>query len=248
MRAILTSIPQRDILHQGIPLPFRLEQTDGIFILIVLCFMMFVYIYQGSFKTIKSNLLLTFALGKANVNTRSYTSRDIWYSYYLILQFTIFVSITAYSIFNENTADITRNENPSITITLFILFISTFLILKSLLYKLTGYIFNIKQEMKAFEISQLFIIELLGIIYFIPTLLVVYSGYLHTTICIAMAIIFIIIEFIFFCQLAIFFVRKKFNFLYTIAYLCTMEIIPYLLLIFGIIYLYNNTEALTLLW
>ena len=245
---LLTNISQGGILHEGIPLPFSLEQADGIFILCTICFMMFAYIYQGSFKTAKTNLSLAFSFNPDSYESHSLTTRDIWYSYYLILQFTIFVSITAYSYFIENPGYRVYDGEPSITIIMFIVVISTFLLLKRLIYKMIGSIFDIQQEMKIFEYSQLFIIELLGIIYFIPTLLVIYSGYAHNMICTLMAVVFIVVQFIFFCQQLTFFVRKKFNFLFSIAYLCTVEIIPYVLLITAIIYLYNNTKALIVLW
>lgn len=245
---LLANISQRGILHEGIPLPFSLEQADGIFILCTICFMMFAYIYQGNLKTAKANLSLALSFNPNKYESYSLTTRDLWYSYYLILQFTIFVSITAYSYLIDDPQYASNYEEPFLTIVLFIVTISTFLLLKRLIYKLIGTIFNIQEEMKIFEYSQLFTIEILGIIYFIPTLLVVYSGYNNNTICLLMAIAFIVVQFIFFCQLLTFFVRKKFNFLFSIAYLCTVEVIPYILVVSAIIYLYNNTKALIVLW
>lgn len=101
--------------------------------------------------------------------------------------------------------------------------------------------------MAVFLYSQTIIIEILGILFFIPTLFLLYADYLHTEIAIFMLILFIVSQLILFYRMIVYFIREKFSFLFMIAYLCTIEIVPYIFLAAGLILLYK-TDELTVLW
>ncbi|WP_163357622.1 DUF4271 domain-containing protein [Dysgonomonas sp. 25] len=232
--------------HEGIPLPFSLDQTNAAFILVLICLISFAFIYKGDFATMKVNL---YALVSFNRNKRietEYTVKNTWHTYYLILQFTILSSISIYSILSEQMG-YEAEHHPLRTIALFGLFVSLFIFAKFLIYNLVGFIYNMQEEITLFKHWSIVLMEFLGISYFIPTLLLLYADYWHTEIALFMIALFIIAQLILFCRLIVYFVREKLNFLFLIAYLCSVEIIPCIFLASGLLFLYK-TDELTVLW
>src|SRR5690606_2489510 len=108
-------------------------------------------------------------------------------------------------------------------------------------------IFDEQKRMGVWRRTYIIGIEILGMLYFIPTLLLIYSNYYHLQIIIFMLILFLIVQLILFYQIIVFFIREKFNFLYLIAYLCTFEILPYIFLMIGLVYLYR-IDVFNTLW
>jgi hypothetical protein len=232
--------------HYGDDLPFSLEQTDGIFILILICFLFFTHIYNGGISFLKENISLLFSSDRSNRIRKQTTTKEVLYGYFLLFQAVILISICLCDAFIEY--DPTEVAAPPFfTIITFILFIGLFLGVKNFMYKIIGYIFDQQRLMNAWRQVSVISIEVLGVLYFIPTLLLIYSSYYHSEILLFMLMLFIIIQVTLFYQIIIFFVNQKFNFLYLIAYLCTIEILPYIFLSTGLIYLYR-TDVFNILW
>lgn len=233
--------------HQGVPLPFALEHTDGVFGLLLLCFLFFTHIYKGGFSFLKENALLIFSATRSQKIHRQTTTKEILYNYFLILQAVILISICLYDIFMRYTPVDKGTHTPLITILSFVLLISSYLFLKQLLYKFIGYMFDLGKLMQVWRNTYVVSIEMLGILYFIPTLLLVYSDSYHQVIIGFMLILFLIVQLILFSRIIIFFIREKFNFLFLIAYLCSVEILPYIYIYVGLVYLYR-IDVFNLLW
>lgn len=236
--------PQR---HDGNRLPFSIEQTDGVFALILICFLFFAHIYNGGISFVKENLSLLFSSGKGKRLQQQTTVKEIIYGYFLLFQAIVLISICIYDVFIEYDPDGGGTNSPLTTILSFIVTISLFLFLKDILYKFIGYVFDMSRLMKVWRRTYIVTIEVLGIFYFIPTLLLVYSNFYHMQVIIFVLILFLIAQIILFYQIIIFFIREKFNFLFLIAYLCTFEILPYIFLIIGLIYLYR-IDVFNILW
>ncbi|MBK5722377.1 DUF4271 domain-containing protein [Dysgonomonas sp. Marseille-P4677] len=230
---------KKDFRHEGVRHPFAIEQSDSIFGLLLLCFVLFAHLYHGGFAHLKENISILFSSDK---NKRIYgqtTAKEIIYSYFLIFQTVVLSSVCIYNIFIQLDTFSEGNGNPLVSIFSFILFICLFLGIKDFIYILFGYIFDMDREMKGWRRTYITAIEILGMLYFIPTLFLVYADYFHLQIVIFMLILFLIVQLILFYQIIVFFIREKFNFLYLIAYLCTFEILPYIFLIIGLAYLYK---------
>ncbi|WP_156032789.1 DUF4271 domain-containing protein [Prevotella sp. 10(H)] len=235
------------IAHDGTPLHFSIEQTDGVFALLLLCFLFFAHLYNGGFTFLKENLSLLFHSEKGQRAFKQTTVKEYLYTYFLVFQTVVLIAICVYDIFIEYDPQSNAAHRPFISILLNILLIGLFLGVKDVLYIIIGYIFDGQRQMNVWRRTHLLGIEVLGILYFIPTLLLVYSDFYHTQIVIFMLILFLIVQLILFYQIIIFFIREKFNFLYLIAYLCTVEILPYIFLIIGLVYLYR-IDVLNILW
>ncbi|MFV0332105.1 MAG: DUF4271 domain-containing protein [Dysgonomonas sp.] len=244
-----TSKDESDLLrYQGKPLPFNLEQTDGIFCLLLICVLFFAYIYRGGISFLKENLTFLFSPQKASRTYGLAAVKEMVYSYFLVFQFVVLVSVCVYDVIIEYETPGYSNGRPLTTILSYIVLIALFLGVKDMIYKIIGYIFDFQKTISLWRRTYMVSVEILGILYFIPTLLLIYSSYYHTQILVFMLILFLLVQIILFYQIIVFFINQKFNFLYLIAYLCTFEILPYIFLSTGLIYLYRTDVFNILLW
>ncbi|NDV95511.1 DUF4271 domain-containing protein [Dysgonomonas sp. 521] len=248
MNASTEHNPDDIVRHSGERLPFNLEQTDGIFCLLVICILFFAHIYNGGVSFLKENIAYLFSPQKASRLHNQTTVKETIYSYFLVFQAVALIAICIYDIFIDFETPGQSNGRPFVTIITFIVIIALFLGIKDVVYKIIGYIFNQQKTMDLWRKTYMVSVEILGIIYFIPTLFLIYSSYYHTQIFCFMLILFLIVQITLFYQIIVFFINQKFNFLYLIAYLCTFEILPYIFLSTALIYLYRTDVFNTLLW
>lgn len=233
--------------YEGIHLPSTIGQTDSVFGLLLLSFLFFAHIYSGGFTMLKENVRLLFSSDKTPRVHRQITANETLYSFFLIFQAIVFMSVCIYDAFVEYDSLLIGYRHPLPTILAFIIFIALFFGAKNLLYIILGYIFDRRREVAVWQRTLAVSVEILGILYFIPTLLLLYTGVYGFQIIIFMIILFLLVQITLFYQIIIFFVGEKFNFLYLIAYLCTFEILPFVYLFIGLVYLYR-IDVFNTLW
>lgn len=235
----ITTDKQVDHGHDGIKLPFAIEHSDSVFILLLFCFIFFAHIYHGGFSFLKDQISFLFSSGKNNRMHGQTTVKEVLYGYFLLFQTIVLISVCTYDVFLELSIETDNDNRALITITSFILLIVFFFGVKDFIYMLLGVIFDMDKMVNSWRRIYIMAMEVLGILYFIPTLFLIYANYYHFQIVAFMLILFLIVHAILFYQIISFFIQEKFNFLYLIAYLCTFEILPYIFLIIGLVYLYR---------
>lgn len=233
--------------YYGEPLPSSLAQSDSVFVFFFLCFMIFARIFKGNLGFLKENMLVVLFLRQKHEDSYERTSREIGLSIFLLIQAVVLISFCIYDSFIEYIPPVYDNS-PLITILSFIVLILLFFAFKFLFYKLFGYIFDLKNIGQVLTQTNLRIFETLGIIFFFPVLLLIYLEYWHIYVIGIMLVLFVLSLTMFFVQIIRYFVKEKFNFLFLIAYLCSVEIIPYLFLGVGLMYLYKTDLFSVILW
>lgn len=242
----LLQIPYRGVAeidtdrHVGTPLPISLEQTDGVFALLLLCFLFFSHIYNGGLAFLKENISVLFSQSKTERLPHETTVKENLFTAFLVFQSLILGAICLYSFFLEKKLPATNTLSSFVNIMYIAGIMGVFLFFKFILYKILGYILDAKTETDRWIRANVLIIQILGILYFIPTLLLVYSNVWHIQIAIFIFILFLLAQITLFYRVSTFFVREKFNFLFLIAYLCSIEIIPYVFLAVGLFLFYQN--------
>lgn len=225
--------------HSGIRHPFSLEQIDGIFIILVFCFILTIRLYKKGITFFKENIQLILS-SRENVNMLSETTiSEYWLSFLLLFQTAFLSSIVLFSYYSESDAGSLANGSL-FTVLLFTAVILIFEGIKILLYKFLGYLFNVSSIPSVYIRGYVVLLELLGLFLFIPSLLLIYSDYWHNIIFILCAVLFLISRLIIFHKIFLFFFQKNVNFLYLIVYLCSVEVIPYVLLYYGLIFIYKT--------
>lgn len=233
--------------YDGVHLPSTIGQTDSVFGLLLLSFLFFAHIYSGGFTMLKENVRLLFSSDKTPRVHRQITANETLYSFFLIFQAIVLMSVCIYDVFVEYDPLLLGYRHPLPTILAFIIIIGLFFGAKNLFYIILGHVFDRRKEIVIWRRTQAVSIEILGILYFVPTLLLLYAGVYGSQIIIFMVILFLLVLVTLFYQIIIFFVGEKFNFLYLIAYLCTFEILPFIFLFIGLVYLYR-IDVFNTLW
>lgn len=236
-----TSIEQGDPTnhgHEGFSRPFTLEGDDGILALLLLCFVLFTRIYKGGLAFFNENIRLLFSFRKNQNLFAETTTTEFWFNFILIFQAILLASIVMFDFILESEDHLVPNHS-FYTIILFIFTITIFLLLRYLFYRFLGFIFQIKEQIEIWLRNYILVIEMMGVIAFIPTLMLVYSQNFHQYLLIFFIVLFIISRLILFYRLAVFFLQGHVNFLFLIPYLCSVEIIPYMILYQVLIYLYK---------
>ncbi len=244
LHALGASLTDEMIRHEGITLPYTFERADSVFALLVVCFFIFAYVYQGGFSLLRENITMLFSIEKSSRRQYETTSRDVWNNYLLVFSSFILIAICLYDAFatycGSNTEAFSKPDYASLlTIVSFVLIFIVFFLLKHVLNVFIGYVFNVKLGEMGYRGTTVIALEILGVIYFIPTLLLIYSDYWHSQIIGFMLISFLIVKLILFYRIIVHFIREKFNFLFLFAYLCSSEIIPYLFLALGLYLVYR---------
>lgn len=226
--------------HGGATLPFNLEQADGIFGLLLLCFLFFSHIYNGGLTFLKENIAILFSSNRNKRLTSEITGKENFFTAFLVFQSLILISICLYCLFVERKLSTTNTLSPFVSIICIAAIMGIFWFVKIWIYKFVGYILDIKHETSGWVKINILNTQILGILYFIPTLVLVYSNIWHIQLAIIMFTLFLVTQLVLFYRITSFFIQEKFNFLFLITYLCSVEIIPYIFLSAGLFLFYQN--------
>lgn len=241
-----TYVEKSETGHLGIQRFFSLEQDDGIFALLLLCFVFLAHLYKDGLVFFRENSHLIFGTRKSvNLFTKA-TLGDFWYNFVLVFQSILLAAIIVYAYFINKGFPLAERSS-FLTIGLFIVLISFVESFKYLCYRFVGYLFDIQSSINVWLRSYMLIVEMLGLIAFIPTLLLVYADSYQDIILLLLLILFVVSRLVIFYRIILFFLQENVNSLYLITYLCSIEIIPYILLYNGLLYLYK-IDIISLLW
>ncbi len=223
----------------GNSLPPMLKNQDGISLTLLLCFFLICKVIQRGYRFFFEGLrLLTFQEKKDVFN--EVTIKEFWGNLFLILLPAYLLSLLAYQYFQYND-DVWRPPSHLwMTIVGFTLIIVSLLLVKYLFYELISYTFDIKEFVQKYLRSYFVLLELFGILIFVPVLVYIYAGNDQKIIILTVLILFLATRLILFSRLLAFFFNKRVNFLFGFAYLCTVEIIPYIILFLGFQFLYKE--------
>lgn len=224
----------------GLQHPVKLDRSDGVFALLVISFLLLAHVYNGGLTFFKENITLVFSATKTESLETQTTSKETVYSFFLVFLAVLLISISVYEGLDRFYPLLEGDKRPFVTIGLFVLLILLFVVAKMMINRFIGYVFDFGKQVDAWNRSYLVLFSILGLLCFLPTLMLVYSSYWHSIIIGFVLVLFLIVQIILLLKVIVFFIGQKFNLLYLIAYLCTIEILPYIFLGIGLVHLYNT--------
>jgi hypothetical protein len=234
--------------HDGVKPLFSLEQTDGIFALLLLSFLFLTHIYKNGLLFFRENISFVYSTRKNANQFNETTTTDFWYNFILLFQFVLMSAIALFVIFQQRDSDYIPSH-AFLLVLLLMLGITVGGLVKYLFYRFVGFIFDIQDAIRTWFRSYMIMLEMIGLIAFIPVLFLVYSNYYHELLIDVLTGLFIISRLIIIDRISCFFLRRRDNILFLIAYLCSVEIIPYLVWYRELMYLYRiDITSLSLLW
>lgn len=226
--------------RKGIELPATLHRSNGIFALLLFCFLIVAHVYNGGFSFVKENMLLVFSPERAGKTDSQYTTSEILYAYFLVFLAILLISISLYEGFERFAVFSGEHDKlPFVRIGIFAVLISVFVCFKLFLNKFIGYIFG--QEIAAGVWNKMYLVlfSLLGLLCFLPTLILVYSNWWHGIIIGFSLFLFLVMQMILLFRLVVFFISHGYSILSLVMYLLTVEILPYIYLGLGLYYCYQ---------
>ena len=238
----IKAITQRDIANTtaGIPRQVSVIESSWLNLIFLLLFFVFSLIHLFTGKSVSGNFKNIFNLKQQRTRSafRIITSSDLTTNIFLTFQCVLILSVIIFQILFEKNI-ITVSSNKFFPIFVIFGIIAVFIILRSLIYLMYSLTF-FQREVQTWQDNYFNHIELLGILIFIPSYIFVMFPQYQIYMLILIAFIFIFVKVIFLASILNIFVKSRIGFLYFIVYLCAVEILPYFLLIGGVVSIVNH--------
>ncbi|MDR2816788.1 MAG: DUF4271 domain-containing protein [Proteiniphilum sp.] len=231
------SMPLTPTGSLGAAMPFSPWIHSVFFLLFLFSFMLFAFIFQCEGTSLKGNFKSTFALGKhtPSVHKSQVTKIEAWGEFYLLFQAILIFSILLFSRLWSNGFSTFSIGVQSLGFMGIFAALSLLISLKIMGYRLIGAFF-LQNEMKSWATYYSRMMELLGIVFFLPAVFYVFLHEVRNIIVIALVILFFISRIVIYIELLNIFVKNKISPFYFFIYLCGTEIAPYLLLYKGVLF------------
>ena len=220
----IIQIPQGFI---GIPHPSIPQTESWVFVVLMLLFFLLIYSVSQSSGYISDTIKTFFQLKERSSIFSKATVNDSRFRFLLIV-FSIFVlSLYVYFFFHKSDKVFTINE-----FLLILLITGLFLSIKFILFKIIGYVFLNPNNLKLAIDSYFNIFSFLGLALYPLLFLQIYLNdglvsIINVTSLIVSSIASLLVTF----KLFQIFFQKILDFLYILLYLCTLEILPLIILI-----------------
>lgn len=222
------------------PIPNMLKQHDGIFLSLLICFLIICRILQRGHNFFMESIQMLVTLREKKDTFNEITIKEIWGSLFLGSLSAFLISLIFYQFIQQTDHVVRPLHHDWQTVVGFTVVVSVFFLVKYLFYSLVGYVFSMKEFIESFRKTYLMILEMFGLLAFIPALIYLYNYNFQHLMAIVTLVLFVLSHLILFSRLIAFFFNKKVNFLFGIAYLCSVEIVPYIYLAFGLSFLYKE--------
>ncbi len=232
--------PQTSLLNQminqviiygkeGTPLPYHMENDDGIMTAIIICFFLFIFLLARS-RTYIIQQLKSFIYPKRHSSLFGKESYlDLKYQCLSILNTCLITGILIFQ--NTDTAHTSATSIHSAKrLCLYAGIIFIYYITKYIFYSFINWIFFNKEQKKEWIKSYFFIFFFEGLLLFPVLLTTTYFELSVTNKLIFIGIIFLFGKIMLFYESCHIFFDKIYRAFYLFVYFCALEIIPYILL------------------
>ena len=237
-----TNSQQTDSLHttataeattgvQGEHVPYTLGRDNVITLTLALCFVAMLIGVARSRRFVKRQIRNFFHTQNRRTTILSETTREIGFQLFLMMLTCLTIALVLYFYTDEYITDLSTTSTVSHRIIVhYFLLLVAFLALKLLLYRITNWVFFDRVVGTIWMKSQLLLWSLAGIVLYPVMLLVVYFHMPSFIAISAVLLIMAIIEMLsLYRSYLLFFKEKRFP-LQIVLYLCTLEVVPVLLL------------------
>lgn len=224
----------------GLPPSSLLRQQDGIFFILITCFVFLGLFLQRGYSFFSKSIVMLFSFRKQEELSNQLIVKEAWESIFLSLLPPLLVSLLLFQYFQLNDMGEHPPYHTVTTLVGFTLTISVFLIIQHFIYSAIGFIFDGKAEMLLYQRMRIIGTEMFGILIFAPTIVTLYSAEYAIYILWGLLGIFVTFKLVLFSHFITIFLRQKGSILIGICYLCGVEVAPYVLLFLGMQFAYKE--------
>ncbi len=229
---------------EGSPVPYSPILNTLFFLLFLLCLITISIIYNREGSTIATNFRSIFSLRNYPVSNikEQVTTSEVWSEFYMIFQAVLVFTIVVFTYLLDADLIIQSFRSYLLVFVGVFLAIAVFIGLKYIMYRIIATFF-LSNDIKDWINRYFRLFELLGLIVFVPAILLVYLPEYRDYMFIAIAAVFIVSRLVVIIETFNIFVKNKVGTFYFFSYLCGTEIAPYFLyykLVLSIISIVGN--------
>ncbi|MBF6597287.1 MAG: DUF4271 domain-containing protein [Fermentimonas sp.] len=223
---------------EGSPPIFPMQVGSVFFVIFLLCFVVFSFLFSKERTALKGNFNTIISLKSrlTNAYKEQVTTAEVWGESFMVFQTILLFSITLFIFFWGDGLSILTARSFIVSFPLIILLLSILLGLKFLIYKSISTFF-LQHDIKNWINRYFRLLELVGVILFLPIMLYVYIPEIRSIIQLMIVLIIIASRLIVIIELFNIFVKNKIGGFYFFVYLCGTEIAPYLIYYKGVVLL-----------
>ena len=221
----------------GASMPFSPWIQSAFFLLFLFSFMIFAFVFRWEGTALKGNFKSIFTFGKhiSSIHKSQVTKTEAWGEFYLLLQTILIFSIFLFSWLWSKGLSAFSTSTQSFGFVGIFVGLTLLIYLKIMGYRLIGTFF-LQNDMKNWITYYSRMMEILGIVFFLPAVFYVYLHEVRNIILIVLIVLFFISRLVIYIELLNIFVKNKISLFYFFVYLCGIEIAPYLLLYKGVLF------------
>ncbi|MDR0421965.1 MAG: DUF4271 domain-containing protein [Proteiniphilum sp.] len=220
----------------GTAMPFSPWVHSAFFLLFLLCFTTFAFVFRWDGAVLKGNFRNALSVGRRSVSVykSQVTGTEAWGEFYLVIQAILIFAILLFSWLWSQGLSVFSMYGQLVGFAGIFAGLALLICLKIVGYRLIGTFF-LQSEMENWVTFYSRMMEILGIIFFLPAVLYVYLQEVRNIILTALILLFFISRLLIYMGLLNIFVKNKISPFYFFIYLCGTEIAPYLLLYKGVL-------------
>ena len=210
----------------GVVKPYTIAGDDIITSLLFGCFILTLFALARTRQFMLRQAKSIFYLVREEVGE---TSDEIWMLFYMVLQTCLLSALIVFFFLRNRLGDLMLSEQYAIIGALSGLFVG-YLLLKTFMYKLTGWVFFNGKKNEQWKKGFLFLMSTEGLLLFPLVILLAYADFpLHNALIYAFIVI-IIVKLLLLYKAFIIFFRRNGVYLQIILYFCAIEIVPLIVL------------------
>lgn len=225
---------------EAAPVPYTLGRDPVITLVLVVCFVAMMISVARSWRFLRRQLRNFFYMPIRRTTIVSETTKEVSFQFFLMLVTCMAFSLILFFYTDKYVTDVDGDRDGAHRLLLqYFLLTVVFFVLKMLLYRLTNWVFFDRESGQLWIKSQFFLWSLPGIVLYPVMLAVVYLHLSPSWAMVVMLIIFSFVEILSFYRCYLLFFKGKHFWIQNLLYLCTLEVVP-ILLLFGSMVLINE--------
>ena len=236
-----TEHPGRDYGVAGDPVPYTIRGDSLLSTLLIISFVVLVVSIAQSRRFIARQTRNFFYLPHNDADI-SETSIEVRFQVFLVVLSCLLLAIITYQYATAYVADTFVIDSNLALVSIFFGVFLAYMLLKALLYQAVNSVFFDHQTNLRWMKTQLFINAAEGVLLFPVTLLLVYFSLSLETALYYFGFLLLFVKILTFYKCWSIFFRQNGVYLQTFLYFCTLEIVPLLNLIGGILILIDNLK------
>ena len=218
----------------GDPVPYTVAGDNFITSILLLCFVLACVAFSKSRMFVIRQAKAFFRVPREGTTVMTETSTEVRFQFFLVLQTCLLIAI-GYFIYSKASVSDTFTIEQYQVISIYAGMVMGYMILKALLYSMTGWLFFDKKKNEQWLKAYLFLLSLEGVLLFPDVMLLSYFDLSLQIAVIYALIVFGLVKILSFYKSYLIFFKRNGMFLQIFLYFCALEVVPLFALWGGLI-------------